>query len=38
VADASPRPVLLYNIPVYAHLVLSPRSWRALARTRTWRG
>jgi 4-hydroxy-2-oxoglutarate aldolase len=24
VADASPRPVLLYNIPVYAHLVLSP--------------
>jgi 4-hydroxy-2-oxoglutarate aldolase len=23
-ADASPRPVLLYNIPVYAHLVLSP--------------
>ena len=24
VADASPLPVLLYNIPVYAHLVLSP--------------
>jgi 4-hydroxy-2-oxoglutarate aldolase len=24
VADASPQPVLLYNIPVYAHLVLSP--------------
>jgi len=24
VADASPLPVLLYNIPVYAHVVLSP--------------
>jgi 4-hydroxy-2-oxoglutarate aldolase len=24
VAEASPLPVLLYNIPVYAHLVLSP--------------
>lgn len=24
VADASPLPVLLYNIPVYAHLVLAP--------------
>jgi 4-hydroxy-2-oxoglutarate aldolase len=24
VADASPRPVLLYNIPVYAHLALPP--------------
>jgi 4-hydroxy-2-oxoglutarate aldolase len=24
VADGSPLPVLLYNIPVYAHLVLSP--------------
>ena len=24
IADASPLPVMLYNIPVYAHLVLSP--------------
>ena len=24
IADASPLPVLLYNIPVYAHVVLSP--------------
>lgn len=24
VADASPLPILLYNIPVYAHVVLSP--------------
>lgn len=24
VADASPRPVLLYNIPVYAHFALAP--------------
>jgi 4-hydroxy-2-oxoglutarate aldolase len=31
VADASPRPVLLYNIPVYAHLVLSPALVAALA-------
>ena len=31
VADASPVPVLLYNIPVYAHLVLSPELVRRLA-------
>ncbi len=24
IADASPLPIMLYNIPVYAHLVLSP--------------
>jgi 4-hydroxy-2-oxoglutarate aldolase len=32
VADASPLPVLLYNIPVYAHLVLSPALVARLAR------
>ena len=31
VADASPLPVLLYNIPVYAHLVLSPELVATLA-------
>ena len=30
-ADASPVPVLLYNIPVYAHLVLAPALVRRLA-------
>jgi 4-hydroxy-2-oxoglutarate aldolase len=32
VADASPVPVLLYNIPVYAHLVLSPAFVARMAR------
>ncbi|MDF1503313.1 dihydrodipicolinate synthase family protein, partial [Roseisolibacter sp. H3M3-2] len=32
VADASPLPVLLYNIPVYAHLVLAPALVGRLAR------
>ncbi|GLC26184.1 4-hydroxy-tetrahydrodipicolinate synthase [Roseisolibacter agri] len=32
VADASPLPVLLYNIPVYAHLVLSPELVARLSR------
>jgi 4-hydroxy-2-oxoglutarate aldolase len=32
VADASPLPVLLYNIPVYAHLVLSPAFVARMAR------
>jgi 4-hydroxy-2-oxoglutarate aldolase len=32
VADASPVPVLLYNIPVYAHLVLSPELVAELSR------
>lgn len=31
VADASPLPVLLYNIPAYAHVVLSPENVQALA-------
>ncbi|HEY0779012.1 MAG TPA: dihydrodipicolinate synthase family protein [Gemmatirosa sp.] len=31
VADASPLPVLLYNIPVYAHFALSPHVVRTLA-------
>jgi len=32
VADASPLPVLLYNIPAYAHVVLDPETVHALAR------
>lgn len=31
VADASPLPILLYNIPVYAHVVLSPALVHELA-------
>ena len=31
VADASPLPVMLYNIPVYAHVVLSPALVHALS-------
>lgn len=31
VADASPLPVLLYNIPVYAHVVMSPSFVHAMA-------
>ena len=31
VADASPLPVLLYNMPAYAHLVLSPAFVHAMA-------
>ncbi|MBV9881020.1 MAG: dihydrodipicolinate synthase family protein [Gemmatirosa sp.] len=31
VADASPLPVLLYNVPAYAHLVLSPSLVASLA-------
>lgn len=31
IADASPLPILLYNIPVYAHLVLSPALVHELA-------
>lgn len=31
VADASPLPVLLYNMPAYAHLVLSPELVHSLA-------
>ncbi len=31
VADASPIPVLLYNMPLYAHLVLSPALVHAMA-------
>ena len=31
VADASPIPVLLYNMPAYAHLVLSPELVHAMA-------
>ncbi|MEN9816507.1 MAG: hypothetical protein RLZ32_387 [Gemmatimonadota bacterium] len=31
VADASPLPVLLYNMPAYAHLVLSPDFVHAMA-------
>jgi 4-hydroxy-2-oxoglutarate aldolase len=31
VADASPVPVMLYNIPVYAHVVLSPELVQTLA-------
>ncbi len=31
VADASPLPVMLYNIPVYAHVVLSPTLIQTLA-------
>lgn len=31
VADASPLPVLLYNMPAYAHLVLSPQLVHAMA-------
>ncbi len=31
VADASPLPVLLYNIPVYAHFALSPALVHAMA-------
>src|SRR5690606_18618095 len=29
--DASPLPVLLYNMPAYAHLVLSPQLVHAMA-------
>jgi 4-hydroxy-2-oxoglutarate aldolase len=32
VADASPLPVMLYNIPVYAHVVLSPALVHEMAR------
>jgi 4-hydroxy-2-oxoglutarate aldolase len=32
VADASPLPVMLYNIPVYAHVVLSPALVAEMAR------
>ncbi len=32
VADASPLPILLYNIPVYAHVVLSPALVHEMAR------
>ncbi len=32
VADASPLPVMLYNIPVYAHVVLSPEFVHEMAR------
>ena len=32
VADASPLPVLMYNIPVYAHVVLSPAVVHELSR------
>lgn len=32
VADASPLPVMLYNIPVYAHVVLSPDLVAEMAR------
>ncbi len=31
VADASPLPVLLYNIPVYAHVVLAPETVHTLS-------
>ena len=31
IADASPVPVMLYNIPVYAHLVLQPSLIREMA-------
>lgn len=31
IADASPLPVMLYNIPMYAHLVLAPALVHALA-------
>ena len=32
VADASPLPVLLYNIPAYAHVVLAPETVHVLSR------
>ena len=32
IADASPVPIMLYNIPAYAHLVLSPTLVREMAK------